>query len=58
MSTDIHDVRDPETGEKLWHYEWNGWWWCERENEAFDWETGDVECPHCGDTFHVPEPDA
>lgn len=48
--------RDPETGEVLDHYEWNGWLWCENRQDAFDWETGDVECPHCGVEFHVAPP--
>lgn len=38
------------------HTEWNGWLYCEHENEAFDWQTGEVECPHCGDVFDVQEP--
>jgi len=46
-----------DEGRRLWHYECNGWWYCDREHEAFDWETGDIECPHCGDEFHAPEPE-
>ena len=47
---------NPDTGEIVAHTEWNGWLYCERTGEPFDWQTGDVECPHCGDTFEIPEP--
>lgn len=57
MAVESFAVTDPDTGERLFHYEWNGWLWCERENEAFDWQTGDVECPHCGEDFQIPEPE-
>lgn len=43
----------PETGGDLWHYEWNGWMWCERENEAFDWPDDSVSCPHCDEHVEV-----
>lgn len=46
-----------DEGARLWHYEWNGWLYCDREDGAFDWQTGDVTCPHCGDEFSVPEPE-
>lgn len=38
------------------HVEWNGWLYCEAEREAFEWETGRVECPHCGEELYVQEP--
>jgi Zn finger protein HypA/HybF involved in hydrogenase expression len=54
----IHDKpTDPETGEPLDHYEWNGWWYCHDKDKAFDYESGEVTCPHCGGDFTVPEPD-
>lgn len=46
-----------DDGERIWHYEWKGSHYCDRENGVFDWETGDVECPYCGDEFHVEPPD-
>lgn len=57
MSTtdDLHGpATHPETGGDLWHYEWNGMLWCERECEVFDFPDDDVACPHCGE--HVPVP--
>lgn len=54
--TDIDPPRDTDTDEILLHTEWNGWLYCEVEMEPFDWQTGDIECPHCGEEFHVPEP--
>lgn len=46
-----------DNGDRVWHYEWCGWLYCGREDEAFDYpDPGDVSCPHCGDTFHVANP--
>lgn len=60
MSSSERDIHakplNPETGEELDHYEWNGWLWCHDEQEAFDWSTGEVECPHCGGEFYVQPP--
>lgn len=54
MSESLHEPpTNTETGETLYHYEWNGWLFCHREGNPFDWQTGDVECPHCGDKFEV-----
>ena len=50
----MNEVTHSETGERLFHYEWVGQWWCERKGAVFDWGTGIVECPHCGDVFEVP----
>lgn len=47
----VQATRDPDTGERLFHYEWLGGLWCEREGERFEWETGEVTCPYCGDVF-------
>jgi uncharacterized Zn-finger protein len=46
-----------DDGERIYHYEWNGALYCEHDDAAFEWETGDVTCPYCGDTFHVAKPD-
>lgn len=51
-------TRDQTSSEEheleLNHTEWNGQLYCERHCEMFDWETGTVECPHCGDVFENP----
>ena len=46
-----------QSGERVYHYEWQGQLYCDREEGVFDWQTGDVECPHCGGEFTVPEPE-
>lgn len=51
----IEPPRDAESGDICTHTGWNGWLYCEVETEPFDWETGNVECPHCGESFHVPD---
>ena len=52
---DIHGpATHPDTGGDLWHYEWNGWMWCEREGEAFDWPEESLACPHCDEHVEVP----
>lgn len=46
-----------QEGERVYHYEWQGNLYCDREERVFDWQTGGVECPHCGGEFTVPEPE-
>ena len=50
---DFTPPEHPKTGEILTHTEWLGFLWCEREREGFEWQTGVVECPHCGEIFKV-----
>lgn len=46
-----------QDGERIYHYEWVGGLYCEREEQVFDYETGEVTCPYCGEGFTVPESD-
>jgi hypothetical protein len=50
----LTDLTEPTTN--VDHFEWNGWLFCDIANDAFDWQTGEVTCPHCKTEFTVTEP--
>lgn len=41
------------TRPELDHYEYANFLFCENTKKTFEWRTGDVECPHCGEHFEV-----
>jgi len=46
-----------DEGVRVWHYEWNGWLYCDREQEVVgDFEPGTHTCPYCEDEIEIPEP--
>lgn len=47
-------VTHPETGERMYHYAWTSWMWCDREKAVagdFDEVQDAGECPECGDSL-------
>jgi len=48
--------RDPDSGRRMDHYEWNGWLYCHDEQKAFDFTTAETTCPHCGDKVNTDDP--